>query len=216
LESEHLYERIGRCGLVATLTVDDPGKAVGLARSLLAGGMDVMELTLRTPGAYEALAAIKRDVPEMVAGVGTVLKIDQLETITQIGADFAVAPGMNPKIIKRASQLGIPFAPGICTPSDIEGAIEFGCKILKFFPAEPSGGINYLTSMTAPYAHLGLQYIPLGGLNTENMIDYLSSKLILAIGGSWVAPRNAINESDWANITNNTQKAMKHIKGIRG
>ena len=216
MEDEQLYKRIGRCGLVATLTVDDPDKAVELARSLLAGEIDVMELTLRTPGAYDALAAVKSEVPEMLTGVGTVLQINQLDKIAELGADFAVAPGMNPKIIKHASRIGMPFAPGVCSPSEIESAVELGCRILKFFPAEPAGGIKYLTSMAAPYAHLGLKYIPLGGLNSENMVDYLSSDLILAVGGSWIAPRSAINDGDWATITKNTKNATKKIKEIRG
>jgi 2-dehydro-3-deoxyphosphogluconate aldolase / (4S)-4-hydroxy-2-oxoglutarate aldolase len=211
-----IYERIGRCGLVATLTVDDPGKAVALAKALLAGGMDVMELTLRTSGAFDALSAVKKEVPQMLAGVGTVLETLQLERIVEIGADFAVAPGMNPKIIKRAFELGIPFAPGICTPSDIERAVEFGCKILKFFPAQPSGGMKYLKSIAAPYSHLGLKYVPLGGLNAENMVDYLSNELILAVGGSWIAPRDAINQGDWSRITENTKTAIEKIKEIRG
>ena len=216
MSNEQIYERIDRCGLIATLTMDDPAKAVDLAGALLAGGMDVMELTLRTPAAYDALAVIKDKVPKMLAGVGTVLRIDQLEKITDIGADFAVSPGMNPKIIERSSKLGIPFAPGICTPSDIEGAIELGCKVLKFFPAEPSGGLKYLKSMAAPYLNLGLKYIPLGGINADNLGDYLSSDLILAAGGSWIAPSDAIDKGDWAQITKNAKTAINKVKEIRG
>lgn len=214
--SEQLYKRIGDCGLVATLTVDDASKAVSLAWALLAGGMDVMELTLRTDAAYDAIAAVKKEVPEILVGVGTVLRIDQLEKITELGADFAVAPGMNPKIIDHALKIGIPFAPGICTPSDIERAVELGCKVLKFFPSEPCGGIKYLKSMAAPYSHLGLKYIPLGGLNADNLGDYLSSDLVLAAGGSWIAPCDAINSGDWETIMKNTKQAIDLIKKIRG
>lgn len=214
--SEKLYQRISRCGLVATLTVDDASKAVPLARALLAGGMDIMELTLRTDVACDAIAAVKKEVPEVLVGVGTVLRIEQLEKVAQLGVDFAVAPGMNPKIIEHASKIGVPFVPGICTPSDIEGAVELGCKVLKFFPAEPCGGIKYLKSMAAPYSHLGLKYIPLGGLNAGNLGDYLSSELVLAAGGSWIAPRDAINACDWETITNNTKQAVELIKKIRG
>ncbi len=214
--SEKLYERIGRCGLVATLTVDDASKAVSLARALLAGGMDVMELTLRTEAAYDAIEAVKKQVPEILVGVGTVLRIDQLDRVVELGADFAVAPGVNPKIVEHASRVGIPFAPGICTPSDIERAVELGCQVLKFFPAEPCGGIKYLKNMAAPYSHLGLKYIPLGGLNANNLGEYLTCDMILGAGGSWIAPRDAINSGDWETITNSTRLAIELIKKVRG
>ncbi len=216
MTAEKLYEHIGSCGLVATLTVDDASKAVPLARAMLAGGMDIMELTLRTDAAFDALAAVKQEVPEMLAGVGTVLTINQLEKVAELGADFAVAPGMNQAVVSRAAEIGIPFAPGICTPSDIERAVELGCRVLKFFPAEPCGGIKYLKNIAAPYSHLGLKYIPLGGLSAKNLTDYLSSDLVLAAGGSWIAPREAINSEDWDTITGNTAEAITLIKEIRG
>ena len=214
--SEQIYKRIGRCGLVATITLDNAANAVSLAKALLAGGMDVMELTLRTESAYDALAAIKQDVPEILAGVGTVLRIDQLEKVAELGADFAVAPGMNPEIVEHAARIGMPFAPGICTPSDIERAIALGCKVLKLFPAESCGGIKYLQSMAAPYTHLGLKYIPLGGINQNNLSEYLTHDLVLAAGGSWLAPRDAIESCDWGTITENTKQAMELINKIRG
>jgi 2-dehydro-3-deoxyphosphogluconate aldolase/(4S)-4-hydroxy-2-oxoglutarate aldolase len=214
--SEQVYERIGRCGLVATLTVDNAQRAVALARALLAGGMDVMELTLRTDAAFDALAAVKREVPEMLAGVGTVLQVEQIERIADIGADFAVSPGTNPRVIEHAARLGIPFAPGVCTPSDIERAVELGCRVLKFFPAEPCGGISYLKSLAAPYAHLGLRYVPLGGLNAENLGSYLSSELVLAAGGSWIAPRDAISAGDWEGIAASVREAVRLIEESRG
>jgi 2-dehydro-3-deoxyphosphogluconate aldolase/(4S)-4-hydroxy-2-oxoglutarate aldolase len=214
--SEELYARIGRCGLVATITLDNAADAVSLANALLTGGMDVMELTLRTESAYDALAAIKQEVPDILAGVGTVLRIDQLERVAELGADFAVAPGMNPKIVARAAEIGIPFAPGICTPSDIERAIELGCRVLKFFPSEPCGGLKYLQSMAAPYMHLGLKYIPLGGVNVNNLSDYLTNDLVLAAGGSWLAPRDAIEAGDWDAIMSNTKQAVELVNKIRG
>lgn len=213
--AEEIYNRIGRCGLVATLTVDDASKAVSLAQAMLAGGMDVMEITLRTEAAYDTIEAVKEQVPEMLVGVGTVLRVDQLDRITDLGADFAVAPGMNPRIIEHAAKVGLPFAPGICTPSDIERAVELGCRVLKFFPAEPCGGMKYLQNMAAPYSHLGLKFIPLGGLNAGNLASYLASDLILAAGGSWIAPRDAINACDWETITKNTKEAITLIKEIR-
>lgn len=210
-----ITERISSVGLVAVLIVDDASQAVPLAKALLAGGIGVMELTLRTPAALEALAAVKKNVPDMLAGVGTVLTCDQLDAIQKIGADFAVAPGMNPRVVSHANTLGIPFAPGVCTPSDIEQAVELGCTLLKFFPAEHSGGMNYLKTVAAPYAHLGLKYIPLGGVNTKNLHEYVSSSLVAAVGGTWIAPREIIAAGDWNTVTRNATEASRLIQSIR-
>ena len=119
-------------------------------------------------------------------------------------------------IINAAKESGLPFAPGIMTPSDVERAVELGCHVLKFFPAEPAGGLNFLKSMAAPYDHLGLQYIPLGGLNQENAGTWLESPLILAIGGSWIAKRDVIKNRDWGKITENAKKITELVKAIRG
>jgi len=213
--SKSINERIEQCGLVAVLIVDDAAQAVPLARALLAGGVNAMELTLRTDAALDALKSVKRDVPDMLAGVGTVLTCDQLDSIKTLGADFAVAPGMNPAVVSHANDIGIPFAPGVCTPSDIERAVELGCRLLKFFPAEPSGGLNYLKNIAAPYAHLGLKYIPLGGLNMKNLGEYMSSSLVAAVGGTWIAPRDAIQAGDWNAIAQNAKQAVERIREIR-
>ncbi len=210
-----LQDRLHRCGVIAVLVVDRVDDAVPLARALLDGGIDAMELTLRTPVAIEALRAIHREVPEMLAGMGTVLTKQQVVEVHESGAAFAVAPGTNREVICEAQRVGIPFAPGVVTPSDIELAIALGCQNLKFFPAEPSGGLTYLKSMAAPYAHLGLRFVPLGGLNAHNMTDYLADPLILAVGGSWLAPRNWINEQRWTEITQRAQEARQTADRIR-
>ncbi len=126
-----------------------------------------------------------------------------------------MAPGLNPRVVQRAQALGLPFAPGVATPSDIEAAVELGCRELKFFPAEPSGGMKYLTSMKAPYAHLELSFIPLGGLNAQNMASYLADPAIPAIGGSWLAPRKLIQQQDWDAITANAAEARSIIDSYR-
>jgi len=123
---------------------------------------------------------------------------------------------LNPGVVKAAKELSIPFAPGIVTPSDIEKAVELGCSTLKFFPAEASGGLDYLKSMAAPYRHLSLKYIPLGGLHLQNAATYLENPLVLAIGGSWIAKRDMINSRDWGTITENARSAMKLVRKVRG
>ncbi len=210
-----IANEISDSGIIAVLIIDNVQHAIPLAKALLKGGVDSIELTLRTPAALEAAKQIKKTLPEINLGFGTVLTLDQLKTVADLGADFAVAPGCNPKIIMEAKRHGLSFAPGIMTPSDIEIAIENGCRILKFFPAETSGGIRHLISMSAPYQHLGLQFIPLGGVNMKNAKEYLESPLISAIGGSWVANRQLIQNEDWNTITNNAIEIRTLINQIR-
>jgi 2-dehydro-3-deoxyphosphogluconate aldolase/(4S)-4-hydroxy-2-oxoglutarate aldolase len=195
-----LAERIAGCGIIAVLVIDDAELAVPLARTLLDNGVSVMELTLRTPAALEALRRIHVELPEMIAGAGTVLSPSQVDDVCQAGAAFAVAPGLNRRVVEYARQVGISFAPGVMTPSDIEAGIELGCRVLKFFPAESSGGPKHLKSMAAAYQHLGLSFIPLGGISAENMQSYLQCPLVTAIGGSWIAKRETIAARDWDSI----------------
>ncbi|TSA29496.1 MAG: bifunctional 4-hydroxy-2-oxoglutarate aldolase/2-dehydro-3-deoxy-phosphogluconate aldolase [Verrucomicrobiaceae bacterium] len=213
--NETLRSHLQRSGVVAVLVIDDSADAVPAARALLAGGVDCMELTLRTPAAMEALQRIRGEVPEMLAGVGTILTPEQVGEVAAAGASFGVAPGMNPRVVTEAKQVGLPFAPGICTPSDIEAALECGCRVLKFFPAEPLGGIGYLKSIAAPYAHLGLSFIPLGGVDAGNAESYLREPNILALGGSWIAPRDLIRKRDWLAITQRAGQVAEIVKKTR-
>jgi len=208
-------ERISGAGVIAVLVIDEVQHGPPLAEALLAGGVDVMELTLRTPAAIEALREIRRQVPTMMAGMGTILTPEQVERAHDAGAAFGVAPGLNNRVVERAQGLGLPFAPGIATPSEIEAAVDLGCRELKFFPAEASGGLKYLSSINAPYAHLGLRFIPLGGLNFDNMAHYLAEPSVVAIGGSWLAPRDLIRREQWSSITANAVAARRLIDQMR-
>jgi 2-dehydro-3-deoxyphosphogluconate aldolase/(4S)-4-hydroxy-2-oxoglutarate aldolase len=208
-------ERIARCGVIAVLVIDSADDAVPLAKALLAGGIDVMELTLRTEAAIPALKAIVNQVPEMLTGIGTILTPDQVKEVAAAGAAFGVAPGLNKRVVQQAQKLGLPFSPGILTPTDLEAAVELGCRELKFFPAEPAGGMKYLKSIAAPYAHLGVKFIPLGGLCAANIDTYLSDPSILAVGGSWIAKRDMINEKNWDQITKNAAEARQIIEKIQ-
>lgn len=210
-----LAARIETFGVIAVLVVDRAEDAVPLAKALLDGGTGVMELTLRTPAALDALRAIRASVPEMIAGVGTILTPAQVVQAKDAGASFGVSPGMNPRVLAAARSAGLPFAPGIATPTDIEAALESECRLLKFFPCEASGGLAYLKNIAAPYAHLGLKYVPLGGLNEKNMAAYLSDPLVGALGGSWLAPRELIAAGDWNAITARCAAATEIIKSIK-
>lgn len=210
-----IIEKIDDSGIIAVLVIDELKHVKPLAEALLKGGVDAIELTMRTPVALDAAKIIKKDYPEMSLGFGTVLTVDQVKAVTDAGADFAVAPGCNPKVIAEAYKQGLSFAPGIMTPSDIEIAVEQGCRVLKYFPAETSGGMKHLTNMVAPYQYLGLTFIPLGGCNIQNAPSYLESPLITAIGGSWVANRSLIQVENWDAITHNSREIRDLIKKIR-
>ncbi len=210
-----LATRIESFGVIAVLVVDRADDAIPLAKALLDGGVGVMELTLRTPAALGALRKIRAAVPEMIAGVGTILTPAQVQEAKEAGASFGVAPGTNGNVLAAARAAALPFAPGIATPSDIESALEHGCRLLKFFPSEPSGGLSFLKNIAAPYAHLGLKYIPLGGVNEKNLPVYLGEPIVGAIGGSWLAPRELINAADWKTITNRCAAAVEIIKSAR-
>lgn len=211
-----LADRIARSGNIAVAIVDDPDRAVPLARALLAGGVDAIELTFRTPRAVEALKRIVVEVPEALVGAGTVLTPAQVREAKDAGAAFAVAPGFNPDVVRAAADLGLPFAPGVMTPSEIEGACALGCtRILKFFPASVAGGLAGLRTLAAPYKHLGLRFIPLGGLKRENTAEWLADPLVAACGGSWIAPAKLIAAGDWAVITDNARAASAAAASAR-
>ncbi len=212
---DSISKRIESTGIVAVLVIDREEDGPELAKALLAGGVDIMELTLRTPAAIGALRRIRAEVPDMLAGAGTVLTPAQVEEVKNAGAEFAVSPGLNPRVMQAAKEAGLPFAPGISTPSDIEQALEFDCRLLKFFPAEASGGLARLKAMSAPYQHLGVRFVPLGGVSEKNMSAYLADPLIAALGGSWLAPRDAIMEKRWSDITGLARQATTLIGSIR-
>lgn len=213
---EGLFSHLYRTGIIAVLMIDHVDDAVPVAQALLAGGVDCMELTLRTDAAMESLLRIRAEVPKMTAGVGTILTLEQVREVAEARASFGVSPGFNPRVVAEARRFGLPFAPGICTPSDIESALEHGCRLLKFFPAEPSGGLPFLKAIAAPYAHLGLRYIPLGGVDENNAERYLSEPMIQAIGGSWLAPRELIQRKDWKAIEDNARRASAIVQQVRG
>ena len=193
---------------IATVTVENVDDAKPLAEALLAGGIKAVEITMRTPAALQVMQVIAENYSEMLVMAGTVITPTQVRQVQDAGASCAVAPGMNARVVQAALDAQLPFAPGIATPSEIEHALEFGCDILKLFPAEPMGGLAYLKNMQAPYAHLGLQFIPLGGLTADNAEDYLKEDIILAVGGSWIASASAIREGNWAGITQRATAVM--------
>ncbi len=202
-------------GIIAVVTVDRPEDAAALGEVLLEGGIDTVELTLRTPDALSCISAMTEWSADITVGAGTVLTPDQLLEARDAGASFAVAPGLNPAVVEQAAKHDFPFAPGVSTPSEIEHAWRLGCTTLKYFPAGGLKGLETLRVIAAPYAHLGIRYIPLGGLNSTNAADFLSEPCVLALGGSWIAPKEAIQARDWDRIRQLATEAASIVKSLR-
>jgi len=212
---DSIRDRIRTYGVLVVVVVEKIETVGPLMETLMKADVWGLELTLRTPVALDALRIIKKQYPGMLAGIGTVLTPQQVRVIAEEGADFAVAPGTNRRVIEESLKLGLSFAPGISTASDIETALEYDFRLMKFFPAELMGGINYLNGINGPYEHLGIEYIPLGGLNEKNMQDYLNQKRVAAVGGSWIAKRDLLGAKDWEAIFRNAEAARRIVKRVR-
>lgn len=214
MKAQEIIDSVKSKKLIAVITINDAKNAVPLAKALYNGGISAIELTLRTDAALESIRKIRAEVPEMVVAAGTVLTPKQIDEVVKAGAHWAVAPGTNPRVLQAAHDAGLFFAPGIMTPSDIEAALEFGCRLLKFFPAGTTGGMKHLKAMSAPYNHLGLSYIPLGGVNTTNLADFVSDPLIAAVGGSWLAKPDQIKNGEFDKIQAQAEEAAKIIASV--
>ena len=208
-----LAQRIRTTGVIAVLMIDDAEHAVPVARALLEGGVDCMELTLRTPAAEACIAAIRAKVPEMKIGAGTVLSVEQVDRVIELGASFAVSPGLNPKVVRRAQERGLPFAPGVMTPTDVEAAMDLGCKVLKFFPASVAGGAAWLKAIYGPIPQAN--FCPTGGIRDDDIPGYLACTNLAAFGSSAVASRALIAERKWDEITARAKQLMAVVRAHR-
>lgn len=202
--------------VIPVIVIEDANDAEPLAEALLAGGMDVIEVTCRTAAAPEALVRIKKAFPDMMLGAGTVVTSDQARMCIDTGVSFGLAPGLNPDTVRFFQENNTLFIPGIMSPSEIEQGLSLGCKMLKFFPAGAAGGVKMLKNLGAPYASLGVRFCPTGGLNLDNMNDYLSMPIVSAIGGSWLATRQQIAEKQWDIITQQVKDALAKAAEVTG
>ena len=193
--------------VVPVLTIERTADAVPLARALVKGGLPVLEITLRTEAALAALAAIAAEVPDAVVGAGTVLQPRQFDDVTRAGARFAVSPGCTPALVTAARAAGLPLLPGIQTVSEAMVLAEQGFGLLKFFPADVAGGLAWLKAVAAPLA--GLRFCPTGGVGADTAQTYLSLANVACVGGSWVAPRDAVAAGDWVRIERLAAAAAK-------
>lgn len=190
---------LGSGPVVPVVTIEEPASAVPLARALVAGGVRTIEVTLRSPRALDALERIVAEVPEMIAGVGTAVSPDHLDAAKARGARFAVSPGLALPLVHHARSLDLPFLPGTVTASEVLAALGEGLDRLKFFPAEPAGGIAMLRQLAPVFP--GVRFCPTGGLNADNFTDYLELPNVACVGGSWLTPAEAVRGGDWGAIT---------------
>jgi 2-dehydro-3-deoxyphosphogluconate aldolase/(4S)-4-hydroxy-2-oxoglutarate aldolase len=205
-----LFSRLAELRVIPVLAVESVAAALPLADALIAGGLPVAEITFRTAAAAAVIRKLADERPSLLLGAGTVTHPDQAKAARDCGAAFAVAPGFNPKVVKAAQAVGLPFAPGVMTPTDIEAALDAGLQVFKFFPAEAAGGVKMLKSLTAPYAHLGVRFIPTGGVSLSNVQDYLNTPEVLAVGGTWLATKGDIAAGQWDKIA----QACREVRGL--
>jgi 2-dehydro-3-deoxyphosphogluconate aldolase/(4S)-4-hydroxy-2-oxoglutarate aldolase len=192
------------------LTIERPEHAVPLARALVAGGVRVLEVTLRTPAAIEAAKAMIAEVPDAIVGVGTILTAEDFARARSLGAKFGISPGGTPDLLKAAAESDLPFAPGVATASEVMQALAHGFDIVKFFPAEQFGGIKTLRALAGPFPHI--RVCPTGGISEANAASWLAEPNVLAVGGSWLCPPADIRAGNWAGITAMCARAMKSLK----
>lgn len=207
-----VLEKLSKIGIVPVVKIDRAEDAVPLAKALCAGGLPCAEVTFRTDAAAAAIKAMTENFPQMCVGAGTVLNAAQVDAAVEAGAQFIVSPGLNPNTVKYCLEKNVPITPGTSSPSDIEQAIELGLDVVKFFPAEQSGGLAKIKAMAAPYVNM--KFMPTGGINAKNLTSYLDFNKIIACGGSWMVPGDLINAGEWDKIEQLTREAVQTMLGF--
>jgi len=208
--SKQLASLFRQAVVIPVLTIDHLEDAVPLAKALVAGGVRTLEVTLRTPVAIEAAKAIVAEVPGTIVGIGTILNADDLAHAKSLGARFGISPGATPELLKAAAASDLPFAPGIATASELMAALAAGFDLVKFFPAEQSGGIKALRALAGPFPNMLV--CPTGGIGEANAAAWLAEPNVVALGGSWLCPAAEIRSGNWAGITAMCDRAMKSLK----
>lgn len=212
LKTEQILTQLEKIRIVPVLVLNDLTSGLKMCEQLLKCNLPAAEITFRTQAAEAIIKAAAKEFPDMLIGAGTVLNTRDLKRAFDAGAKFAVAPGFNPKIVRAAIESDFAFAPGICTPSEVEQALDLGCKFLKFFPAEAAGGVKMLKSIIAPYKHLGVRFMPTGGVTPANVQEYLAIKEVAAVGGTWLGKADDIAAGNWDKIRETIKQAVA-LKG---
>jgi 2-dehydro-3-deoxyphosphogluconate aldolase/(4S)-4-hydroxy-2-oxoglutarate aldolase len=209
---DKILKRIGELGIIPVVKIEKAEDALPLGRALIDGELPIAEITFRTSAAEESIKTLTRELPKLLVGAGTVLTVEQTKKAVSAGAKFIVSPGFNPKVVDYCIENSIPVTPGINNPTQIEMALERGIEVVKFFPAEASGGLSLLKSMSAPYT--GIKFIPTGGINQNNLCSYLSNNKVHACGGSWMVKLELISSGNFAEITRLTKEAVSIMLGF--
>ena len=206
--------KLSQIKIVPVLVLNDLESGLKMCELLAECGLPAAEITFRTSAAESIIREAAKRFPELYLGAGTILNTADLARAFDAGAKFAVAPGFNPTVVKNAVENNYAFAPGVCTPSEIEQAVELGCKFLKFFPAEAAGGVTMLKSLIAPYKHMGVRFMPTGGVTTENVKNYLALKEVAAVGGTWLGKADLIAAGEWEKIADTVRAASEMVKAL--
>lgn len=214
MSGEPEIARLKACGVVPVVVIDEAEVAVPLARALLAGGIDVIEVTLRRPAALAALERIAHEVPEILSVAGTVVTPLQVAEVKRVGAQAVVSPGFSEAVDEAMRASGLPWLPGVATASDCMRAVSAGRVTCKFFPAEQAGGTPALKALSGPFPQL--KFCPTGGVSLANLADYLALPQVICVGGSWLVPADAVAKRDWARVTELAREAREAVKAIRG
>ena len=213
--SEEIFSRVAQLGVVPVIAIENVDAAIPLADALIEGGLPVVEITFRTAAAAEVIRKLAKERPQLIVGAGTVLTTANVDAAKSSGAVFAVAPGLNPQTVKYAQSVGLPFMPGVATPSDIELGLSLGCKLLKFFPAVSNGGVGMIEALSAPYKHVGIRFMPTGGVNPANLETYLKLGTVAAVGGTWIAKTEDLANGKWDDIRSRCQAALQIVAKVR-
>ena len=208
-----LHKIIENCGIIPVVVLDDAANDVPLVKALLAGGINICEITFRTAAAEESIRQIALNVPEMIVGAGTVITKEQLKAATDAGAKFIVSPGSDLEVIRYAKELGVYMLPGAVTPTEIMQLIKEDIKVVKFFPAENYGGLKTIKALSAPFPNI--KFVPTGGVSLSNLTAYLEFDKIAAVGGSWLCTKDLIKDGKWDEITKLSKEAMDIFKSVR-
>ena len=207
-----VVETLRAAGIIPVIVIDDQAKAVPLAKALVSGGLPVLEVTFRTAAAAGAIAKIRAEVPDAVVGAGTLLTREQVKAAKESGAVFGVAPGFDPTIVAQAQEIGLPMVPGIATASELSQALTAGVPMVKFFPAEAAGGVKMIKNLLGAFRFTGVKFMPTGGINAENVKDYFAVPEIIACGGTWIVPKDAVAANDWGRITALAREAAAIVR----
>jgi 2-dehydro-3-deoxyphosphogluconate aldolase/(4S)-4-hydroxy-2-oxoglutarate aldolase len=207
-----ILELLGAHRIVPVVTAHTARQGADIAAALAEGGLPVAEITFRTPAAAEAIAAAVRERPDVLVGAGTVIRPEQVDQAVAAGARFIVSPGTSRAVIDRCGSLGIPILPGAVTATEIQAALEAGGRVLKFFPAEASGGASTLRALAAPFGDV--EFVPTGGIGPDTLAAYLSIPQVRAVGGSWMLPADAVRDGDWTRVTGLTKDAVTQAEAL--